>query len=407
VGVILFATLYLVFFTNNDSATGVFGGLLTLWAGYAVFRFLLYNKKKLRRASFWRKFAAVWVFPAALVFGVLQLLLPLIVAELLCFLVILVVLAVLVSWVGWGLAWVFVAVGAALRGSATQRARHWVHLLGWVIVGLPVHSLLLVTKAAGNLASIALTEKNLRPRLATVPWFVAICLGMLLLAAFCELLLLVPAFLLLVVFGNGAMSASEITGVVLLIGVFGGLYLLIVKGLVPMIDLLLDVENYHLGSADDRRVYQERVEKAVSSLRQAGCREIHILAHSLGSVITYDWLCAVETCDPAVAVLHTIGSPLNKFWYIDHGRRRRRTDAQGSISICKCRWINYWALSDPVSGRLARYESARVQLSNQRLFRLGLPLVSHTCYWNNPLVIAGIRDAIAKATHRKNESADA
>ncbi len=97
-----------------------------------------------------------------------------------------------------------------------------------------------------------------------------------------------------------------------------------------------------------------------------------------------------------MTVLHTIGSPLNKFWYLDHARSARLTDRQG-LPRLGGRWTNYWAWSDIVSGFLARYGTNAGGVSNTRIRWLGLALFSHGRYWKNPVVLAGVRREIERS----------
>jgi len=166
--------------------------------------------------------------------------------------------------------------------------------------------------------------------------------------------------------------------------------------LIPL-DLLLDIQNYHIASMEDRSPYQQRVDQAVRALRDSGCTEIHIVAHSLGSVIVYDWLSTTPSTDLPLMALHTLGSPLNKFWYVDHARRRRFADVNLLANFPACRWTNYWAFSDVVSGPSTRYKAPGAKSRDKRIRWLGPVLVSHVYYWTNAIVLSGIRNGIAKS----------
>ena len=235
-----------------------------------------------------------------------------------------------------------------------------------------------------------------KAKTATVLWFFAVYVGFLVLLVFSEVLVIFLVFPLLPVFSG---QGSPTHTLYLVYAIVFGLYLILLKGLLPVIDLILDIGNYHLASDVDRRKYHERIEQAVESLLDSGCREIHILAHSLGSVITYDWP-SPRSDRYAVTVLHTIGSPLNKFWYIDHSRPRRHADREGLARRLGGRWTNYWAWSDVVSGLLARYGTSRGGVANTRLRWLGPVLLSHVRYWTNLVVFAGIRHELDRAGRR-------
>ena len=135
------------------------------------------------------------------------------------------------------------------------------------------------------------------------------------------------------------------------------------------------------------------------------CDEIHVLAHSLGTVIAYHGLTGygLETegagntraAEPLRKVRHlyTIGSPLNKFKYFwpvlvageapgvivgsaDHFWQRRLEKDQ-----CHFRWHNFYNPLDPVSGRL---DDVKLWpgVENQRVWAGGLA-TSHVIYERN------------------------
>ncbi len=244
---------------------------------------------------------------------------------------------------------------------------------------LPFHCLLEALKAIGNLASIALTEKGLIIQAASLVWAIAIFPIFLLLTAVSEVLLL-PAIL-------WSMGDLDWIGFAFVVGV----YLLLVKLSLPAIDLVLDIGNYYLASEQERLSYYRPIEEAVEKLEGLGCRDIQILAHSLGTVITYDWLRCSGQRHPISAV-HAIGSPLNKFWYLDHSRRRRLADEEAFANFPGLRWNNYWAWSDGLaSGSLARFGSSGLAVRNERLRWLGVVGWSHVRYWKRPEVLDAVR----------------
>ncbi len=174
-----------------------------------------------------------------------------------------------------------------------------------------------------------------------------------------------------------------------------GLALVIAKFALPLVDLLLDVSRYHLASLEERKRYTKYAQDGIMRLRSLGCTEIHILAHSLGTVIVYDWL---RSSPPEkrkdVVSLITIGSPLNKFWYIDHGYQERVQDLEGSV-VAGLTWHNFYAWSDPVSSRLRKYGTEVIE---QRLRWLGVWGLAHTNYWKNDEVANTVRRHLAKSS---------
>lgn len=377
----------------TDLTYGVLTGSLLLSGFYLMYRILRYRYLLLRHASRKRRIAALvlWL-PIAYVAGFLQLVVLFASAEILIFLFFAVLVAVALDYVAYIPTQVFCALGWVFAKLRMKTTRRWVHRLGWVMIVLPVHTILQAVKATGNLISIFLTEPEARVRLATVRWFLGVYGWFLITAVFSEFLLL-P----LIMFFQG--GVGEIMANLNAIIVLTVVYLLILKRSLPAVDLILDISNYHLASVKDRLPYYDAVEKAVTSLRETGCVEIHILAHSLGSVITYDWLCSNRSEDCPIATLHTIGSPLNKFWYIDHMRTRRLADKEGLASLPVRRWTNYWAYSDVISGFLARYGGPTAGISHKRLRRLGPAFVSHVRYWKNPVVLDSIREEVVVSAH--------
>ncbi len=393
---VLSALLLLTVFVLDeaDLAFGVLGLSLGLVGFYSTYRILRHKYLILRHASRKQRVArlALW-FPLAYLAGILQILLLLISAEVLLFFFVLVLAALVLDYLAYIPVRILAELGSVLAKLRMKVISRWVHRLGWVMVILPVHTFLQAVKAAGNLVSIALTEKEMRPRAATVPWFVGVYVAFLLQVLFSEFLIVFPLTLILLD-SEGETSVTSVFYVVL--AIFLLVYLVILKALLPTIDLILDIGNYHLASAKDRLAYYRPIEEAVTSLRATGSKEeIHILAHSLGTVITYDWLYSLAPKSYPIKSLHTIGSPLNKFWYLDHSRSRRRGDKDCLANLPGVRWTNYWAYSDFISGSLARYTSSSARISNKRLRWLGLAFVSHVRYWENLVVLDAIRDELA------------
>jgi hypothetical protein len=95
--------------------------------------------------------------------------------------------------------------------------------------------------------------------------------------------------------------------------------------------------------------------------------------------------------------MYTVGSPLEKFWYVDHDDQQRRQDEGSAIGKPDRIWVNFWAVTDLVSGSLRRYgwsERRRVTNIHKLWF---VPLVSHVFYWKDPEVLRTIRSGIVNA----------
>lgn len=148
-------------------------------------------------------------------------------------------------------------------------------------------------------------------------------------------------------------------------------------------------EQHRLASRGKRHEYQRELVAGLDALAAAGCTDVYVLAHSLGSVIAVDALQSGRLDHAPIRVLHTIGSPLDKFWYFDRTHRRADGDVE-RLSRRGLRWRNSWSWSDPVSGRLDHFASPSGSPSNRHVADLWLPLVSHGRYWGHPAVLADV-----------------
>lgn len=134
------------------------------------------------------------------------------------------------------------------------------------------------------------------------------------------------------------------------------------------------------------RRFQEQLLKAAGE-----CDEIQVLAHSLGTVISYHGLFGLQRGDCTgvdraqldaarrkVTRLYTIGSPLEKigfFW----PRLAVPEMAPGSVDL---RWENFVSWFDPVAGVL-RHFNQWGEVSNQRLLGGGF-VTGHVVYEKHP-----------------------
>jgi hypothetical protein len=167
-----------------------------------------------------------------------------------------------------------------------------------------------------------------------------------------------------------------------------------------------DVFNY-INSAGDtfsdreavkhlRPVYRKIIDRFYEQLMQArsdGCRCIQIVAHSLGTVVTYHALRglrldesrldreAIAASVECIEHIYTIGSPLEKirfFW----PRLRCQENLIGERTVA---WDNFVSYFDPVAGVLRRYAEWG-EVKNHRL--LGGGFVSgHVVYERSPIFL--------------------
>lgn len=261
--------------------------------------------------------------------------------------------------------------------------RLWLHRFTWMLIIFPPQTFAQLAKGLANFGSIfVMGPGSLLARFLAYFTMAALQpLCCILIVAICAA---VYGWALLSVFGPVLFVwhlheelADVLSAVVWLIPLV--LMVATLKYMLTILDLLLDVSSYHLASEEEREEYGRFVRDGVSELRVRGCTGILIVAHSLGSVIFYDWLRRWQPGGTSDVVgLITMGSPLNKFWYVDHGYERRQEDITGSVTS-GIAWHNFYAWSDPLSGRLRRYGG----VTEHRLRWLGLWGVAHVKYWKS------------------------
>jgi len=363
----------------------LFAGLCVHSVWYVIRRrYLLGNGKGMARLGYW---------VGDLVRIVLRPFLSLIAAGSILMLLVMTAIALPVNVLGMAAAWLFRAVGWPLTKVRLGWVARWVHRLGWMVVVMPVNSYLQVLKAFVTLLSIALSDASLRLRVRALLMIPAIGAAFWALFLLCWWLIMVPTAIIFVSREEMIEDPESLILNLVVIALFAGTYFLAVRLFLPVLDLLLDVSNYHLASSSERSTYFGRLDDAVSHLEEAGYNDLHILAHSLGTVLVFDWLKQRSPSDPPIASLHTIGSPLEKFWFVDYEGERRR-DATGLEGCVERSWTNYWAASDPVSGRLKCFDGPGLKVRNRRMRWLGAILLSHVAYWKRDEVIESLRQEL-------------
>jgi hypothetical protein len=117
------------------------------------------------------------------------------------------------------------------------------------------------------------------------------------------------------------------------------------------------------------------------ALRRAAdeCDRVHVVGHSLGSVIAYEGL--TTRTGPPVDTLVTVGSPLDKyrhFWPM-------RGDASRAPATAWCRWVNVTDIVDPIGARLHRFPAtpAGPRPENRVISHRILPTSAHNDYWEH------------------------
>jgi hypothetical protein len=128
-----------------------------------------------------------------------------------------------------------------------------------------------------------------------------------------------------------------------------------------------------------------------------GCAAIHVVAHSLGSVVTYHALSgfgfegdpAVREACANVRRVYTIGSPLEKirfFW-------PRLTPDGPPLGGTKIEWDNFLSYFDPVAGRLRQLPEWG-ELRNHALLGGGF-VRGHLVYEHSPVFLAALTRGLA------------
>jgi hypothetical protein len=126
-----------------------------------------------------------------------------------------------------------------------------------------------------------------------------------------------------------------------------------------------------------------RFHRAMRAAQEDGCDEVHVLAHSLGTVVAYHALTGLArpegepTCAPKR--LYTIGSPLEKIRFFWPWTVRR---VAPSVHPDFC-WTNFYHVMDAVSGRLKRFQ-AWAPHHDVRLKGGGGLFRSHVVYERSP-----------------------
>lgn len=153
--------------------------------------------------------------------------------------------------------------------------------------------------------------------------------------------------------------------------------------------------------------FNEQLDQAIRD----GCDEIHLLAHSLGTLVMYHGLTAyfsppadlndappADQGLPTLARIYTIGSPLEKILFLWPKLIRR--DLPGPLGVFNGKvvplehtrppgfeWHNFHDGLDPVAGELKRLPKW-TNVTNHRSFGRGGIYRAHFNYYNNPEVLS-------------------
>jgi hypothetical protein len=147
-------------------------------------------------------------------------------------------------------------------------------------------------------------------------------------------------------------------------------------------DVALYVSPQTLGGRTRRDAILGRFDRALR-LAAGECDRVHVVGHSLGSVIAYEGLAATGAGRPPVDTLVTVGSPLDKyrhFWPIrrDSASTMRTTPAWN-------RWVNVTDIVDPIGARLHRFPATAdgPGPENRVISHRIAPTSAHNDYWEH------------------------
>jgi hypothetical protein len=141
----------------------------------------------------------------------------------------------------------------------------------------------------------------------------------------------------------------------------------------------------------------DRFQSAWERAKAEGPTEsIHVIAHSLGSVIGYHGM-AWRVPEGSIYRLITIGSPLEKarfLWAKLFPPEFRWT----------CDWLNFHSPSDPVSGKLKRFDvDPHRRIRNTRLWGIGGYGEAHLGYFRDPRVMRVLASGLGLTAASKNK----
>ena len=146
------------------------------------------------------------------------------------------------------------------------------------------------------------------------------------------------------------------------------------------------IVRYEFLSPSERSKIQQRLRTALDwSAKNAD--QTYVVAHSLGSVIAFDGLHAWEGGSPPapVALLSTMGSPLNKPVFVGHRGRPARKPANVTG------WVNFHSPTDPIASPLA---GAYADVLDRDIRTSILPFSAHSAYWTHQDVLRDLLDRL-------------
>lgn len=145
-----------------------------------------------------------------------------------------------------------------------------------------------------------------------------------------------------------------------------------------------------------REITGRFLEVLEQATQRDGCTNIHVLSHSLGTVVCHQALArateSLASAKPAARItrLYTIGCPLEKIRFFWPKLFEKRVDSvvmKDGRAIVEVdpslQWCNFWSRADAVSGKLSAF-AGLPEPTNRPAHGLGGFFTAHVRYLGNP-----------------------
>ena len=163
-----------------------------------------------------------------------------------------------------------------------------------------------------------------------------------------------------------------------------------------LVNVVGDVQVYATDWVYSTEIRQQFEEEIASLVRRSDeVTDIHVVGHSLGSLIAYESLS--RTLPPELAnrinTFISVGSPLDKMnLFVDVGHRFR---FESSLSTGTT-WVNIYSATDLISDHLEEYgeRPRNIRVGNKSVL---LFFKEHSTYWENPNVMQEIISRVSRS----------
>ena len=161
-----------------------------------------------------------------------------------------------------------------------------------------------------------------------------------------------------------------------------------------LVNVVGDVQVYATDwvySTEIRQRFEAEVAELVN--REDDVTDIHVIGHSLGSLIAYESLSRTlpEELTGKIKTFVSVGSPLDKIDLFVGGAHRFRFESALGNGIT---WVNIYSATDLISDHLEKYgdRPRNIRVGNKPIY---LFLKEHSAYWQNPDVMQEIVSKIS------------